>query len=139
MYKSPTIEVTGAELVEVSEEALAFAFTLDMQNPNREPLELIQFDYRLSVDGQSVYSGRRAAGASLSATGEQQVTIPAVVRHDQMGWDGGTVPSELKYALRGSVLYITPGEIAEILLDTGVRRPRAGFGASGVITVESAP
>src|SRR5690606_40678697 len=36
-------------------------------------------------------------------------------------------------ALSGSVEYLTPGALAEVLFDTGVRRPNAPLHVSGVV------
>lgn len=130
-YRSPTITVTGAEVVQRTDEGVAIRFALDLANPNDEELELRQFNYSLTVNGKKVYSGRRAAEATLRAAGEKRLFLPAVLRYDLLGWDDRSRPSEVGYSLSGSLLYVTPGEIAEILLDTGVRKPRVRFSEAG--------
>lgn len=138
-YRAPSINVAGAEVIETTEEAVAIRFALDLVNPNPEALELRQFDYALAVDGRKVYSGRRSAEATLRAGGTKRLFIPAVVRYDLMGWDARAHPAEVGYSLNGSLLYVTPGEIAEILLDTGVRKPRIRFSDTGRVGLAKAP
>ncbi|UCD74663.1 MAG: LEA type 2 family protein [Phycisphaerales bacterium] len=135
VYRAPTIAVAGAEVIETTDEAMAIRFALDLTNLNDEALELLQFDYGLSVDGRRVYSGRRAAEATLRAGGEKRLFVPAVLRYDLMGWETGAQPPDIGYKLSGSLLYVTPGEIAEILLDTGVRKPRVRFSSAGRIAL----
>lgn len=138
-YRAPSIAVAGAEVIETTEEAMAIRFALDLTNPNQEALELREFDYALAVDGRKVYSGRRSAEATLRAGGTKRLFIPAVLRFDLMGWDADARPAGVGYSLTGSLLYVTPGEIAEILLDTGVRKPRVRFTDAGRVTLEPAP
>jgi len=130
-YRAPSVVVQEAVMTEESEEAVRFDIALDLENPNTEGLELVEFEYTVSVDGSSVYRGKRAAEATLSAGRGKRLTLPVVVRYDRAGWSRGARPAEAGWSVRGSMLYVTPGEIAEILLDTGVRKPRVGFSGSG--------
>ena len=134
LHSDPTIEVTGVALNERSDEALAFDVTLQMSNRNNVALELLDFDYVFAVDGKRVFHGRRSAEATLGATSDHMVTIPVVVRYDQVDWQQ-MPPESFEYSLRGHVRYITPGQLAELLDDLGVRRPRAGFANRGRVIV----
>ena len=50
------------------------------------------------------------------------------------------MPESFTYRLGGTLEYVTPGEIAEILLDTGLRRPKVIFAATGSVeTVDDEP
>ena len=57
--------------------------------------------------------------------------MPAVVPFKRAGWTGP--PAQFRYEITGTLLYVTPGEFAEILLDTGLRRPKASFTMSGIV------
>ena len=118
-------------MTEESEEAVAFTFELELQNPNPEPIELREFHYRLSMNGQEVYVGRRAASITLHAHALQTIELPAVMRYHLFGWTRRDRPQSLSYELKGTLLYMTPGELAEILLDIGVRRPTVTFAKVG--------
>ncbi len=135
-YQSPHIQTLDATLIDRSDEALAIQIELNLENPNDEPLELRVFDYVVHVNDRRAYAGKRAAQATLSARGGKTLTIPAVVRFDEQHWDAADPPAQLSWSVRGTLLYVTPGEIAEILLDTGVRKPMATFSGSGNVVVD---
>jgi hypothetical protein len=142
-YQSPRIEVLGASAMERTDEAQSLRLDLLLENPNNEALELRLFDYTVYVDDKRAYSGKRAAQATLNAGGSKQMSIPAVVVFAEHGWSGADaeghggsgVPAQVQWRVQGTLLYITPGAIAEILLDTGVRKPTAGFSGSGNVVL----
>ncbi len=136
--RPPLIALTGVTVAESTAEATALRFHLELVNPNPEPLRLREFRYTLLIDGTPVYRGRRAAEATLSAGGTRQLAIPAVLASTAIGTAAGGQPVELRYTLIGSLEYLSPGELAEILFDTGVRRTRVSFQESGSIRL-SAP
>jgi LEA14-like dessication related protein len=134
----PQITLGEASVTQVTSEAVAFDVPVDMINPNLKELELQEFRYTVSVDGRQVFQGRRSAEASLPAEGGKRVRIPGVVRFDQMNWPvppQGSPPEQASYRVSGTLTYIVPGALAEILFDTGVRRPRAGFSGEGVLAL----
>ena len=130
-YRPPSIQLTGVRLIERSDEAAAFHFDLELQNPNTEPIELREFRYTLSLDGTAVFTGRRAATTTLHSGAGNLASLPAVVRFETMGWSNGLLPDAVEYQLSGTLLYITPGALAEMLLDTGVRKPIVRFNREG--------
>ena len=131
--RPPLIAVVGVTVAESTAEATALRFHLELVNPNPDPVRLREFRYALLVDGTPVYRGRRAAEATLSAGGTRQLAIPAVLASTAIG-----KPVELRYTLTGSLEYLSPGELAEILFDTGVQRTRVSFQESGLVIL-SAP
>ena len=136
-YRPPSIRLVGVRLVEQTDEAAAFHFDLVLENPNDEPIELHEFQYKLLLDGTQVFQGRRAATTTLQPDTISQIALPAVVRYEVMGWSDRTLPAEVDYQLSGGLLYVTPGELAEILLDTGVRRPTIQFNRAGRLDLPS--
>lgn len=130
-YRDPVITGNGASMAEQSAEAMTLRLGLDLSNPNREPLKLLEFDYSVSINGVHVYDGVRAAETTLASEGRKEVSIPIVIRFDKAGWNAQDLPSRVKYEVRGELRYNTPGEFAQALFDTGVRRPSAGFRLAG--------
>jgi hypothetical protein len=137
-YRPPSIAVGEAVLVEETAEALRLDVALDLANPNEEPLELLQFEYVFSIGGSSVFRAKQSAEATLSASGSKRLLLPAVVPLDRAPWPAGARPAEADWSIRGSLLYVTPGALAEALLDTGVRKPRARFGGTGRVPLAGA-
>ncbi len=135
VYRDPVVSVVDAAVTETGEGLVGLGFILVLENPNEQPLALHEFSYTLAMDGAPTYRGRWAASATLPANGTRQLTIPAIVRYDQLGWTASSAPSQATYDQVGHDLYLAPGDIAEILFDTGVRRPKASFAAHGVVNL----
>jgi len=132
LTKAPGVEVSDVSLGNVTDEGYELQFELTLSNPNLEPLELHETEYRLSVGGAPVYDGRWSAEASVKAEGAKTITIPAVVPFDRAGED--TVPDRIDYSINGTMWYMTTDRIAEILFDANIRRPSVGYGTSGELT-----
>lgn len=126
-YEAPNLKVVDARVSERSTEGVVLMFTIDAENPNEEGLPLRSVDYRVSLDGREVFTGTRSAEATLRRYGTQQIRLPAVVALTEPG-AGETAAN---YRIEGTLRYITPGEIAEILFDAGVRQPSVSFSGEG--------
>lgn len=125
--KNPSVSLASAGMGETSEQAATLRLWLHLENPNDTPLELMEFDYHVEVDGQRVYEGMRAAEMTLAQLSTRDVEIPAVVPFDKVNWPGGVAPPGTRVQVNGTLRYILPGAIAQTLFDTGVRRPRVSF------------
>ncbi|MHC4990394.1 MAG: hypothetical protein ACYTGC_05380 [Planctomycetota bacterium] len=133
-FRDPVVESGDAVLMDRSEDALQIGVPMQLSNPNDEALKLLQFDYTLVADGRLVFRGRRAALATLGQNGTRLIVLPAVVPFESMGWE--TPPGSVDYRLSGSLLYVTPGALAETLLDIGLRRPRMRIVAEGTVQLQ---
>ena len=131
-YRSPSMSLAGVSITDTTDEAVALGIELALQNPNASPIDLTEFRYTLHIDGKEAFRGRRAAAATLIGAGQRRLVIPAIVSFERMGW-GGEPPPELAYTLSVTLHYTTPGEIAQRLFDTGVRRPRTRISQRGRI------
>lgn len=120
-HSSPALSVTNLAVGQRSDQAVVLLFTLDAENANSVPLPLREVRYRFALDGREVFAGRRSAQATLRRFGTQQIQLPVVVPRDDMP------DHAADYQLTGKLVYIAPGEIAQILFDTGVRKPSTPF------------
>src|SRR5262245_34346507 len=111
-YVDPSIALSGSKVADVSDEALAVRFMLDLKNPNNEPLKLLHFKYDVNVDGKRVFSGMRAAEATLASASARQIEIPAVIRLAEVGWNPQDLPPHAQFSVNGTLEYVTPGDIA---------------------------
>ena len=130
-FRPPVVTVLEASVVEVTAEALRFDVVLELTTPNADPVELREFAYAVSIDGGHVFDGRRAAETTLSGGGAKRIALPAVVRFDRVGWNGPDAPPAAAWTMSGTLLYLTPGWLAEILLDTKLSRPKVRFAGGG--------
>lgn len=123
----PRTELLDVSLGEVTSEAGVLVFEIQLDNDHQEPLKLEEFRYELKINGASVYHGRRAAEATLSANGGKAIRLPVVVPQPILQQGG----EALAYDFTARVWYRMPGELREILYDAGLHRPSVTFGASG--------
>lgn len=131
-YRPPEFDVAAVRPTERTDEGVAMVFELDAKNPNDVALPLREVDYTVELDGRTVFKGTRSAEATLRRQGTQQVRLPAVVNLTGSGEHPATT-GRVPYTIKGTVTYVTPGQIAELLFDTGVRVPTVEFSDSGVV------
>ena len=129
--KHPEIAVTGATIDQTTEHAATIRLALRLENPNNEPLQLLEFDYRVSVDGRQAYRGKRSAEMTLARQSVRDVEIPAVIVAPADDAGGAATLAETAFQVHGTLRYLAPGAIEQTLFDTGVRRPRVNFSGSG--------
>ncbi|MHC4217320.1 MAG: LEA type 2 family protein [Planctomycetota bacterium] len=137
-FRRPAISVQDVAVTEVTNDAVALAFAVDLHNPNDKTVELFEFRYTLAVDGKQVYAGRRAPDANVAAAATQRVSLPAVIPFDRVGWTAEGHPASAGYTLSGRLVYTAPSTIAQLLFDTGVRRPKSAFSKRGELALSSA-
>lgn len=137
-YRSPRITLGSVSVTEVTNEALAIQIDLELQNPNTIALGLDELRYSITVDGTLAYVGRRATGRTLSGLETRLLTLPGVINFKTIGWSPSSGPRQVRYTVTGTLWYQTPSEIAQLLFDTGMRRPKVTFGEDGQMTLPAA-
>lgn len=129
-YAPPTLSVAGVAVTERTEMGLVLEFTLDAQNVNSVALPLREMRYTLELDGREVFRGYRSPEATLRRYGRQYLRVPVAIALEP----GQAPPSgSVRYRLDGTLTYIVPGEIAQVLFEADVRRPRVRFSETGTL------
>ncbi|MBT8485019.1 MAG: hypothetical protein HKO59_09965 [Phycisphaerales bacterium] len=128
-YRPPDVVFAAARLGERTPDATRLDLEFEVANPNDESVELLELHYTVSVSGQAAYRGRHAAQMVLAARRRQMLSVPAVIPADVEG----SVAASDAWGIAGELHYTTPGALADILLDTGVRRPKTGFRYRGTV------
>ncbi len=129
-YSAPTLRVEKVEVGEHTADGLVLKFAIEADNRNDIELPLREVHYALKLDGREVFRGVRSPEASLRRLGTQRIVFPAVVPLKA----GEEAPSGVvTFEIEGSLAYTTPGQIAEILFDAGLKRPKVGFRDGGQI------
>lgn len=126
---APTFRVLDASLTSETEDGYVVTFTLEGENANGFELPLREVEYRLELEGEEVFTGRRSAEVTLPADSTGEVMLPVSVAFEE----GRGLPASMAYSLSGRVTYELPGAIAELLFDNRIRKPRVGFGERGVL------
>ncbi|MCW5764643.1 MAG: LEA type 2 family protein [Phycisphaeraceae bacterium] len=129
----PSIRVSRIVMGERSAEAVVVNFHLAADNPNDEIFPARLARYTVSVNGRQVFSGERSPEIALRNDAEQEFRLPATI-----SLADGPLSGRQPYAISGSLQYTTPGQLAEVLFDTGVRRPSVSFASSGTIDFDAA-
>lgn len=128
----PQVSVTGLNVLALGASdtpSAQLGVDLELENPTREPIQLEQFDYTVVVESggeRDRWSGRWSALRTLPAGKTVSMSIPAVVPYTF-----ADAPEEAEWRVSGSISYKAPGRLAQILFDTGFRRPRHQFGQRG--------
>jgi hypothetical protein len=127
---APRLEHAAASVTDRTPEGVAMSFTMDAFNDNDIHLPLRDVHYSVWIGEREVFRGTRSAEATLRRKGVQQLRLPAVIALEP----GELSPSGMQeFRLRGTMTYVTPGKIAELLFDSGVRVPTVGFATEGQI------
>lgn len=135
---SPKLAVANAAPTERTDEGAAMVFAIDARNDNDVALPLRTVEYSVDLDGRRVFTGTRSAEATLRRRGSQQFVLPAVVNLTDPA-NAGIADGVRRYTLTGQVYYVTPGQLAEVLFDAGVRTPSESFNFEGEIDFNAPP
>jgi len=101
-------------------------FRVRASNPNGEPIPLRTVSYRVEINGEQVFEGVRSPETTLHTYSNSEFVLPAVVPLEYLS---GTID----YALLGSVQYIPPGRLSEVLFDAEILVPEALLELEGTI------
>ncbi len=132
-YDAPSFRVVSITERERSDEAVVLGVAIEARNRNDEPLPLQRARYALTLDGQRVFEGTRAARATAPRFGEQVLELPVVIPASALPPGQFDQPGEMTYLIEGTVEYQTPGRLAEFLFDSNVRRPKAPLSLAGTL------
>lgn len=129
--KSPRFEMLGVREVEHTETRTVYAFSVKATNPNKEPIPLKEVSYTVSLENTHVFSGVRSPETTLHTYGEHIFELPAVFEVPRAQLNG-----IIDYKLVGSTKYLRPGKLQEVLYDSKLSVPKAGFNLRGKINVD---
>ena len=123
---SPSFEALGVEEIERGEDSSVLAFRVRASNPNDEPIPLRAVSYRVQINGEQVFEGVRSPETTLHVYSDSEFVLPAVI-------PSAYLRGEIDYALLGSVQYIPPGRLSEVLFDADIKVPEAILNIEGTI------
>ncbi len=129
--RSPRFETLGVREVEQTESRTVYAFVVKATNPNKEPIPLREVAYTVTLDGNHSFSGVRSPETTLHTYGNHTFALPAVSE-----FGPGEVTGIIDYTLNGTAKYLKPGKLAEVMFDSKVSVPKAGFHLRGQVDVD---
>lgn len=133
-YTAPTLKVTDAKVADRTDQGFVVIIALEAENRNQVELPLREVWYSVKLEGGETFNGVRSPEASLRRLGTQKIIIPAAFSLPP----GATPPSgAVRCEVSGNLGYITPGEFAQVLFDTGVRRPSVSFHGDATVDLNA--
>jgi hypothetical protein len=121
----PAVRAVRGERVNSTAEATEVHLFLELTNPNDAPLELITWNYGVSVDGRSAYEGRWMPSLTLPPHVAIGTELPAVIPASF-----GDI-SQAKWRVQGIVDYRATRQLDRLLYQLGITRLHASFEADG--------
>ncbi len=119
-------DVSVSALGEGSPAVVELDIDLKLENTTDDPIQLETFDYTLTTAGGDRWSGSWSALRTLPAKETFNMRIPAVIPDPFT-----SVDTDTSWRVEGTVSYKAPGRWAQILFDTGFRRPTHDFRGRG--------
>jgi hypothetical protein len=127
----PQVSAREARVAETGDTTARVEIVLDLTNTGGTDVELVTYDYILSLSDGSSYGGRWAALRALPPRQTVQAAIPAVV-------PVASAREGVRWTLRGTVSYRDPQSIARILYEAGILKTETEMDGSGTIGAKSA-
>jgi LEA14-like dessication related protein len=82
--EEPDVRLMGVDVGSLALDSAELLFDFEIDNPNAQRLLLDGVAYRLSLEGERVLDGRRGQRLEIAAQDESRVTLPMVVRYDDL-------------------------------------------------------
>lgn len=131
---SPVLTVVEIRPESVTTEGRRFVVVVDAENRSDSALPLKDATYSLSVDGKKVFEGQRSPESTLRKFSTQRLYFPVAVPSTTNLASGNA-----EFRVSGSVVYLPPGKLNEILYDYNLLRPTTGFGGSKPVDLNQTP
>lgn len=132
----PAARVADVVLASQTHEGARLETVVELENPNRTPVPLVEAEYTVSLQGVGNYTAREWLHRTIPAAGQgegeegspgrQVVRLPVAIANT--GW-GDLAGAE--YRVEGSVSYRPVGEVRQLLTEMRVPLPSVRFEGSG--------
>jgi len=123
---APSFEAVGVRELERDETRSVIEFVVRATNENDEPIPLRTVSYRVQIGDEVLFQGVRSPETTLHTYSSHEFVLPAVLPTDRLR-------GSIEYTLIGSVQYIPPGRLSEVLFDAEIEVPEAPLNIAGTI------
>ncbi|MEM6552247.1 MAG: hypothetical protein AAF750_08985 [Planctomycetota bacterium] len=131
VLRRPSATVTGAYVTATGPDAASVNIVLALENPQAVELPVRFGDLRLRTGAGTTPTIETRPHVTMPPKGIATVTLQGVAKHNGQGLVGQPL------TVTGSLTYEPPGELRQMLTDTGFPLPDIGF--SSTVTAEAAP
>ena len=122
----PQVVAREARVAETGTATTRLDIVLDLTNAGETDVELVTYDYLLTLSDGSSYGGRWAALRALPPRQTVRAVIPAIL-------PSASAREGVRWSLGGHVSYRDPQSIARILYEAGILRTEVGFSGAGAV------
>jgi hypothetical protein len=122
----PEARAVDARIVESRGNATKIEVALELRNTGKDEIELVEYDYVVTLPDGAAYGGKWAALRALPPGRTVAATVPAVLPTASLA-AAGTTP----WRVSGTVRYRDPQSIARILYEAGILKTETSFSGSG--------
>lgn len=121
----PSVEVQGLRSDGEANGVHRLQIDLNLQNSGDDEVQLVEYDYVLSLEDGAKYAGRWAALRALPPDQQITASVPAVIPSASVGGSG------FRWSLQGVMRYRDPKSVARILYEAGLLKTEVEFSAEG--------
>lgn len=126
--RAPLTQCMGSTNFQATPTAIAMDVEFEICNTNDIPLQLMIYNYSVTLNGQTVYKGKTSAQQTVPQWSTTRSYIPVVIRKDEIA-----NAETLSWQLSGTLGYVPPSAFAEALLTSGLWETTTRITASGSI------
>jgi len=127
----PEARAIAVEVRKSAENASEVALVVELRNPGDDEIELVQYDYTVTVADGSSYGGRWAALRALPPGQTVTAEIPALLPTSSLNRDATA------WRASGTLTYRDPRSFARILYEAGILKSEISFAGSGTTKPEA--
>ena len=120
----PEGRATEMRLGETKGDLTEVAVVLELRNPGRDEIDLVEYDYTISLADGSRYGGRWAALRALPPGQTVEATLPAVL-------PTASLAEGMAWSASGTGKYRDPDSVFRILYEAGILKNEYSFSTNG--------
>jgi hypothetical protein len=120
----PEGRATEMRLGETKGDLTEVAVVLELRNPGRDEIDLVEYDYTISLADGSRYGGRWAALRALPPGQAVEATLPAVL-------PTASLAEGMAWSATGTGKYRDPNSVFRILYEAGILKNEYSFSTNG--------
>lgn len=122
------VESNGAAATDMTKGVTKLEIALELRNPGKDEVELVEYDYVVTLPDGAAYGGKWAALRALPPGRTVEATIPAILPTASVG---AAASSPSAWRVSGTLRYRDPQSIARILYEAGILKTEVPFSGSG--------
>lgn len=122
------VESSGVQAADITKGVTKLEIALELRNTGKDEVELVDYDYVVTLPDGASYGGKWAALRALPPGQPIEATIPAILPTASVA---AARSSPSAWRVSGTIRYRDPQSIARILYESGILKTEVSFSGSG--------